>query len=248
MRKRLALLVAILLSIPIWAEDETLVPTGDNDTDMGANVIGAASDSCGSACTSIDCYAYIDEDPESTEDDYYVTGSVHDEAAVFTMPPPTNPPSQGTDAQRINMVLSECDENCAEGSAPIRTQFQIDLWCNGSQIKTLWGPLEIRSDYLDEFYSFTWTFGGTGEGCADDGSDVEFDTHIIRSVKGSNESQTCYESLEWEVTWAADEAGQVIVVGKNGDEPPISIQPADTQNAIGRWSKPASALALWNEE
>lgn len=202
----------------VWAADEVLSPEADVDSQTSAYVIRGVSDSCTTDYCDQgdhDCYLDVDELPDSGDDDNTITIDAYTRSGavyVADMEDPTNPPSQTEDAQILSFTTSECDENCDEGAGVGGSvQFEWELWCNGSYVADIWGPI-ARNGEDNVHNGVLWTFPGSGSGCADDGSDVQL-VPVIHGYKSKTaEYISCYENWEWQVTWATEEEKRVMIV------------------------------------
>ena len=201
------LVLLLLFALPAWAQDQTLIPTGDDDATMSSEGYTDISDSgCTNECWDSDaCYLHLDEDPSGVGDNAIVASTVENEQGIFTFNTPTSPPSQTALAQTFNLSVSECDDgSCVESSGNGEPTVWVYLWCNGVEIVAVLQGGTLENDEEDEYVTIDWTFPGSGGGCADDGSDVAIGLNVSTGGGGSNERHICYEAVEWEVTWASE--------------------------------------------
>ena len=178
------------------AQDQTVTVVSDDDVAMEQ----VYDVDCANLCTTVDCFESINEDLGSPDGEI-MASSTYNVIGVFNWDTLTKNPSTSTDAQTINMLVSECDPACAEGSQVGSPSIYVYLFCNGSQQGTqIYGPEYVGGSEVDELHSFNWTFPGSG--CQADGSDAQIGLNVSKAGGGKNQSHICYEAVEWDVTWA----------------------------------------------
>jgi hypothetical protein len=193
-----------------WAEDETVTLDADVDSliDTYVNDSGCVID-CDEPTEH--CYLHLIEDPETGDDDALIaTDSNQDQLAVFDFEALGGIPSTATDAQHMNFKVSECDDTCTELVGTGQPNGSVDVYCNDVHQLLIWnGPIPggTQVDYL---FSFDWTFPSSG--CAADGSDAQIGLKMANHGKQAGERWICYESVEWEVTWAVGRDRRAIVM------------------------------------
>jgi hypothetical protein len=220
-RNRYIQLLLVCFPLYVWeacvvfsalAQDQTLRPTSDV-TDAGTLDTTPDGKTCdGTACSSTDCYLGIDEDPDVTTDDSVLVNDTTSEVIhVVGFATPTSNPSQNTDAQEVRINVSECNADlagptCEMSKGTGQPQMRVYLYCDSIQQEQILGDFAVPGTQIDQAYGENWTYdpGGVHSDCEEDGSDVEFGISMNVHGKSGQARSVCYESVEWNVTWASE--------------------------------------------
>jgi hypothetical protein len=198
----LFLALFVVQPAPVFAQDETLQPDGE-DGGNGDDWDGSVAGDCDSAA----CETDVDEGADAGGDAAVVAANGSGESIIFDFPTPSANPATTASAQTFDTILTWCNFGQAEvTAAATNPTCTINAYCNGSLHESL-GTQEVTSQDLDA--QFTWTFGGS---CASDGSDVQIYVETDQTGSGGGRRYCCAEALEWEVTHAVGGADELMVI------------------------------------
>ena len=125
-----ALMLVAIVATYAWAASEALLPDGDAAT-TDSNWDNADG---GTACSSVDCFLLVDDDPSSGDSSGIYgstcagTGSQVAIHARFTVADPTGGNTEWNPGQ--NQVVTARVAKCQTGGSNNATA-QVEVWCNG---------------------------------------------------------------------------------------------------------------------
>jgi hypothetical protein len=179
-------ILLLLLAAPLSAQvSENVIPDNDN------NDANWRLDNGGTACSSADCAAEIDESPASPDGLEPNTATNNDAWLISFATPSTCTAPGGT--QTFDTVMSRCTTGGVEAAGGTDPNYDIAISCNGVTQATIASVVTISS--VDQRTAHTWAWDTD---CASDGSDVEVLITIRRAGGGDNRRYPCVEAIEWE--------------------------------------------------
>ena len=179
-------LVLALLSLPAFAQDETMKPDTTN----------ASND--GTTCDSV-VHSVIDDDPDSPGNDWCVAD---DDASTWdfmvTMENPTDTLDATTDAQVIDFYVRNFDEN-ADNDPTIRIEIYDTTTVACDTLHQTLGTTTLTDAGFPAKITETWTAAGISGS-----ADICVKVICTKAAGGPGARNSCdIDALEWDVTHAA---------------------------------------------
>jgi hypothetical protein len=183
-RTRILVVALLLVALPAFGQvSENVIPDNDN---------GEANwrlDNGGTACSSADCAAEIDESPASPDGLEPNTATNNDAWLISFATPSTCTVPSGT--QTFDTVISRCTEAGVETTGGTNPNYDIDLFCGGVSKASIASAVTVSTE--DQRTAHTWTWDAT---CTIDNVEVQITAH--RAGGGGNRRYPCVEAIEWE--------------------------------------------------
>ena len=190
MKRYLPLLA--LLTLPLWAQDQTLEPTG--------TVSETNSD-----CTTSNAHTRTSDNSDLTFCDGGTGSGAESYNLLLSFDTPSSDPSTTTKDQAFQCRVEKSDNSAGNGDPT----FTMELYCNAVLVEA-----GVSHTVTGAYAEFTETFTFSDVSCASDGSDVELLVNVVR-VGGSPGGRRSIDvaDCDWDVTHAAGgPAPQLIMI------------------------------------
>ncbi len=194
------ILIFLLLAAPAFAQDERRAA---NDENNDATVhVGNDTDCTGTTCDSTNCSTEVDDDPASPDALELVTETLND-TIRFDLQDPTSNPSEGANAQTIEVSMTTTTTSCVE-SAPTTSNptYNITTYCNDVAKTGMVSANTVAITGLDQLDTYNFTYAPDGD-CDAAGANLQIHLALGRAGGGGARRHAAVGAVSWDVTWAS---------------------------------------------